>query len=1137
MLNPFDHVGDYVDDYLHEMLSAGDARNLEEHCIVCPQCQSALAEARKRMAGLQALPPREASERLIRKVVGNIDDYERRRRRVRRIFGWSTLVATAASVLILASLHFYYANLTPSPYDLAVLGQTKLFPGSAGSLCLRLVHQQTGAALAAVPVRIELRGKDRSQVVQLAKVETNAEGIAQPRFDVPDWADGDYQLHIVAQPEGKTEELVQPIRLQRSWKLMLSSDKPVYQPGQEIHLRGLALRRPDLKPVAGQQAIFTITDPKGNVIFKRQTQTSAYGITSADCLLATEVIEGPYTIACKMGDVGGTSDTESKLTVDVKKYVLPKFKIDVQGLDAYYQPGQTVKATVKAEYFFGGPVANGIVEIEINAPGFPIGRGPMRPPTITDPNVLQRLTLQTDAVGNAAFQVVLPKTLIGRPQDSGDARFFLQVKVRDAAGQEEKRTVSRFVTNQPLRVEAIPEGGILVPDVPNKIYIYVSYPDGRPAKARLRVPIDKEIVTNELGVTSFEVNPHLVPLNHPPGSFTWGVVFQTGPNAFVLDFLVKASDETGKQVQKEFRLPCGQAVPDFIVRPDKAVYQGGDTMKLTALGGGPSTVYVDLIKDGQTYLSETVDMKDGQGELQVDLPPELFGTVELCAYRFGPEGLPVRKTRAIYIKQARQLTIQTKPDKDEYRPGQNAKIQFRLLDAQGKPAPGALSLAAVDEAVFSVLEQAPGMERTFYTLEQEILKPVYAIYPWSPELPLPVPAEERNQFEQALFSRTAQTAPGTFATPPSTGQRGGRATKAMPVATNPVMTVQPQRQTSPHSLAVFSFTKKANEVAETRRAGLERVETGWILLAIAMAITGYTAFWIFVRLRWVLLAHCLAIPMGCVLISMIGILGTKASMEFSPVGFGGLVDSAMVKSAMPESAMLRVPKPAEAPGGPEVRVRQDFPETLLWRPELITDDQGRASLDLALADSITTWRLTASAVSADGRLGGAETPIRVFQPFFVDLNLPVALTRNDEVTIPVVVYNYLAKPQVVELTLADADWFERLDDTVKSLELKPKEVRSTSYRLRVKRVGNHHLQVTARGSELADAIKRVVEVVPDGQKVEQVVTDRLTGNIVQTVHIPEHAIPDSHKVLVKLYPGILSQVIEGVDGMLRQPFG
>src|SRR5262245_22965025 len=118
------------------------------------------------------------------------------------------------------------------------------------------------------------------------------------------------------------------------------------------------------------------------------------------------------------------------------------------------------------------------------------------------------------------------------------------------------------------------------------------------------------------------------------------------------------------------------------------------------------------------------------------------------------------------------------------------------------------------------------------------------------------------------------------------------------------------------------------------------------------------------------------------------------------------------------------------------RVRELFPETLLWRPELITDDQGRASVDVELADSITTWRLAASAVTPDGRLGSLQAPLKVFQPFFVDLNLPVALTRGDEVSVPVVVSNYLPRPQTVELSIGATPWAERVGDAAQKVELK-----------------------------------------------------------------------------------------------------
>ena len=107
--------------------------------------------------------------------------------------------------------------------------------------------------------------------------------------------------------------------------------------------------------VADEAVVFSITDPKGNIIFKRRDATSKFGIASCDCPLATEVNEGSYTITCTVGD------TESRRTVEVKKYVLPKFKIDAEFDRPYYRPGQTVTANIRATYFFGKPVDGGDV--------------------------------------------------------------------------------------------------------------------------------------------------------------------------------------------------------------------------------------------------------------------------------------------------------------------------------------------------------------------------------------------------------------------------------------------------------------------------------------------------------------------------------------------------------------------------------------------------------------------------------------------------------------------------------------------------------------------------------------------------------------------------------------------------------
>ena len=61
---PEQHVVDHVDDFVHELLNAEDARHVESHCEQCVECRSALDDARRRMAILQQVPPLEASDQL-----------------------------------------------------------------------------------------------------------------------------------------------------------------------------------------------------------------------------------------------------------------------------------------------------------------------------------------------------------------------------------------------------------------------------------------------------------------------------------------------------------------------------------------------------------------------------------------------------------------------------------------------------------------------------------------------------------------------------------------------------------------------------------------------------------------------------------------------------------------------------------------------------------------------------------------------------------------------------------------------------------------------------------------------------------------------------------------------------------------
>lgn len=1075
-----------ADAFLHGLLSIAEAARFERECAEDAELRAALETARRRLSVLQSLyPPTEANEALVQATLRRIADHDRRRQRLRRRIAAAMLAPLAAAALFLAFFQVKYQNLSATPITMEVYGQSTLIADSDATLRLRLWNRQTQQPLANVPVEVSLGEPGSAQFVSLASFNTDALGNGQPAIHLPDWADGSYPIHVKAQTPGQPESFRHVVWLKRSAKLMLTTDKPIYQPGQTIHVRALTLRQPDLKPVSNDEAVFTITDPRGTVIFRKTERTSRFGIASADCQLADEILDGSYRIHARVGN------TDSALAVDVRKYVLPKIRLSIAADQAWYRPGQEVRVTLQANYYHGEPAADAEWNFEAtNQAGN---------------ESFARLAGRLDKEGRISFVFRLPDRNAGEPQQGIGDGLVLSAKVKDAAGQEQSRRIERKIAQRAFTLSLIPESGLLVKGVANTVYVYAQTPDGSPAKVRgtLRAGgAESPLQTTDLGVAAFKITPR---------AETEGFEFQV-------------ADPKGNRFDETMVLRSGEIVNDYLVRTDKAVYTSGDTMHVTALSGGAQPVFVDFLKDNQMIRSEVINVKDGRGELVFDLPPEMFGTLQLIAYRFNADGVPLRKSRVFYVRPARQLAINAKPDKPEYRPGDKAKINFQLTDGQGHATPGALSLAMVDEAVFDVIQQMPGLERTFFLLEQELLKPVGTIYPWESDAEMN--SEPRRQFEQAVFSRTA---------------------RFIELPWNSGSSIKPQNSSSysmsygptPYSLTGATYQQKLIEAEQERSRGLRWVKIAWAVFGLLLAIAIDVLLWLSFRAVYLVPVHAFGLVASCAFLLGVVLLqtklGTKAEATFMTVG--NAVGFAGGGERGAKFAQAFNPEVTSDHDKPTIRVREQFPETMLWRPQLITDDSGRASLDVDLADSITTWRLSASAVSADGRLGALQSGVRVFQPFFVELTLPVALTRNDEIEIPAVVSNFLPKAQSVDIRLEKSSWFELLGADSQKIEMKPREVRAVSFRIRVKQVGKHQLRVMARGAEFGDAVKRQIEVVPDGRRVERILNGELSHPAEMTLELPPDAIDGSGKAIVRIYPSSFSQVVEGIDGIFHLPTG
>ena len=220
------------------------------------------------------------------------------------------------------------------------------------------------------------------------------------------------------------------------------------------------------------------------------------------------------------------------------------------------------------------------------------------------------------------------------------------------------------------------------------------------------------------------------------------------------------------------------------------------------------------------------------------------------------------------------------------------------------------------------------------------------------------------------------------------------------------------------------------------------------------------------------------------------------------------------------------------------RLRQDFPETMLWEPALVTDRRGHAKLNFQFADNITTWKLTAVGSTKNGELGSTEKDLLAFQPFFVEHDPPRILTQGDEISYPLVLRNYLDKAQTLKASIKPDAWFSLLGPAEVPVHVEAGDAARALFRYRaVASVTNGKQQVAVANSEISDAAQKPVDVHPFGRPLSVTAADVMDQKGRLTARLPEDMIPGSSHARVKVYPNLLAHVVENLEGGLEKPNG
>ena len=1106
---------------------------VEGHVAECPACAAELAALQRlAQATTEALPELPAPAGFDAAVLAAIDRAPRPRRlfpelppHLRR-WAWGGVAAVMALVTLFTVWVASLPQLLEGRETL-LLGQRTLAWNSPASL--RVVayrNRNTREPLAWKPVSLEARRKDGGWWYPLYRGRTNVAGTVDAHFRLPAALEGDCVLRVQAGGLLAQDRMEQRITVERKARVLLSTDKPLYQPGQTLHLRVLAMDTGSGKAAAARPLTLEVKDPKGTVVFRKEPTTSRFGIASADFQLAELVQHGRYEVVARLGN------DETVRTVTVKPYVLPKFRVDAKTDRPYYTPGEQLRVAVKSAYFFGQPVAGAKVTVRLVAHD-------------VDSKPFATLHGTTDGKGDLALKTRLPESLAGQPLEQGNPLVQLTTEVTDSTGHQEEVTERVPVSAAPFHVSVVPESGQPVPGLENVFYLVTSYPDGTVARVSGAVVANDRAIPFETDVTGIAS----VRIPVPESS---------------LKLRIQAADSHGRRVDepRSWNGPAPDAFAQVLLRTDAAVYQVGQTINAEVLSTQQdATVYVDLARGGQTVLTRSAQLERGRCRFAIDLSDDLTGTLSVHAYVLaGTQGL-IRDTRLVLVRGAEQLRVALTPSKEVYRPGEEAKVRVQLTDEQGKPAPGAVGLAAVDESVFALREQHPGLEQEYFQLEESILAPRYEEQFSLPDSFAPSRVLSSPDGEHRAEVTLASLSSGGFV-------------DASLTDVDPEDTLAPS-----YPLWTRSLGGNSEEVDDFQKGYFRGLSWAVMLLCLLLStpiIIRRNPLALFVSLplslgaRWDALSDFDPVWGGAAMVALSGVFfGVALARRVVPLaeviallGIAVLLAAILFpcfakareaarKGAAPSAraattgmavggvGTYRGGADMDAPAGkPEPpRVREYFPETLFWQPEAITDDRGEVEVTVPPADSITTWRLSAVGSTADGRVGSASTGLRSFQEFFLDLDLPVTLTQHDQVTIPVAVHNYLDTAQSVEVTLKPAEWYRLEGPNTRRVQLAPHAVGVVRFPLTARHFGKHLLEVTGIGSTSSDAMRREIEVLPDGEEVVRTESDRLEGPVSRTVRFPEGTIPGTEQLLLRLQPGALSQVVTGLEGLLQVPHG
>jgi uncharacterized protein YfaS (alpha-2-macroglobulin family) len=218
------------------------------------------------------------------------------------------------------------------------------------------------------------------------------------------------------------------------------------------------------------------------------------------------------------------------------------------------------------------------------------------------------------------------------------------------------------------------------------------------------------------------------------------------------------------------------------------------------------------------------------------------------------------------------------------------------------------------------------------------------------------------------------------------------------------------------------------------------------------------------------------------------------------------------------------------------RVRKKFLDTAAWFPSLHTDGSGKAIVQVALPDNLTTWVITARAHTLDTKVGSERATFLATQDLLVRLATPRFMVEGDRLTLIGLIHNYLPSAATLKSSLS-ALGLAIGGSTDASVDVASNGVAKQTFTVAAEKVGTATLTFKAAGPAGGDALEQSFPVLAHGSLDVAVKAGEITDRLQQSIDIPSQAVPGTASLGLELTPTPLGAVTGGLAYLRHYPYG